>query len=246
MTTAAMPKSGFEKWQDYINSADGDPKWDIYDCEIQAAVNEYNQHLNNVAGYRPLDWQLIKAMIWTETGAASNDWQTKPMRIGVQGDPGLGALLSDKEGGDLVLPPLLQTRLNTASARAIPSHNIRAGIGYLLMRMANFAIKSIPDKDNKTYEVTVKPGDSFDRIAKTHGSTVEVMKKLNPTVHVLRPGQTLKYQKAAMKKVITGWKIITTPNIAFYYNGGGDPLYAKKVDYTLAKVRNRKGALCMP
>lgn len=237
-------KSGYEKWQDYIDGAKGDSTWDDYDCEIQAAVNEFNNHLSDVAGYTRLDWHFIKAMIWVETGAKSNDWKTKPMQIGVTGDPGLSSLLSGNEGGDLILPPLWMNRLNAGSARTIPSYNIRAGIGYLLMRMANFDIKSVMDADNKLYEVVVKHGDSLDKIARTQGSAVEVMKKLNPTAHVLHPGQTLKYRKAAMKKVVIGWKAISTTNIAFYYNGNRDPVYAKKLDYALVGVRNRGEATC--
>jgi LysM domain len=119
-----------------------------------------------------------------------------------------------------------------------------AGIGYLLMKTANFAIKNVPDVDTRTYEVAVKAGDSLDKIARTQGSTVEVMKKLNQTAHTLRPGRVLKYQKASLKKVIVGWKPITTSSIAVYYNGGGDSLYAKKLDYALSLVRKGKAAVC--
>ena len=47
-----------------------------------------------------------------------------------------------------------------------------------------------------------------------------------------------------MRKVITGWKMITPANVALYYNGGGDALYAKKLGYTLSLVRKSKGATC--
>ena len=244
MPTAVKPKSAFEKWQDGINKAVGDAKWSVYDCEIQMAVNEFNHHLAGKAGYSPLNWQLVKAMMWVETGAANPIWKISPIQIGNPGDPGLNSLLSGKEGGDLILPPTISGSLNRSSVTTIPSHNIRAGIGYLLMKMATFAIKSVPDVDTKTYEITVKAGDSLDKIAKVQGSTIEVMKRLNPTARVLRPGQTLKYQKASIKKVIVSWKHITTSSIAFYYNGGGDPLYAKKLDYALTVIRKGKTAVC--
>lgn len=144
MTTATKSKSGFERWQEGINQAVGDAKWDIYDCDIQTAVNAFNRHLTGTAGYFPLDWQLIKAMVWVATGAGSDLWKSNPMQIGMPGDPGLRALLSGKEGGYLILPPSLQSGLNVVSATSMPIYNIRAGIGYLLMRMANFEIKNVP------------------------------------------------------------------------------------------------------
>lgn len=244
MENATKPKSGYGKWQDYINGAIDNAKWHSYDCEIQMAVNEFNQHLSGQGGYRPLDWQLIKAMMWVESGAENPKWKSSPIQIGNYGDPGLRALLSGKEGGDLILPLSLRSRLTNGLVRTVPSYNIRAGIGYLLTKMANFMIKSVPDADLKTYEITVKAGDSLDKIAKVQGSTVEVMKKLNSNSHVLKPSQVLKYQKASIKKVIIGWKPISTKNIATYYNGGGDSMYAKKLEYALSVIRKGKTAVC--
>ena len=120
------------------------------------AVNEYNRHLFGKAGYFPLDWQLIKVMVWVETGANNSEWNTKPMQIGVVGGPGMTAFLSGKEGGDLILPLALKGRLTTGSVRTIPAHNIRAGIGYLLMRTANFECQSALGSDAKICEITVK------------------------------------------------------------------------------------------
>jgi LysM domain len=125
----------------------------------------------------------------------------------------------------------------------VPAFNIRAAIGYLLMRAANYAIKNIPDADTKTYEVKVKPGDSLDRISRQNGTTIETFRRLNPTVGILHPGDILKYQKAAMKKVIVGWKPLTTASIATLYNVG-DSMYAKKLDYALAILKQKKAVVC--
>lgn len=155
------------------------------------------------------------------------------------------SLLLGNEGGDLIIPPAWKNRLTVRTAATIPNHHIRAGIGYLLMRMANYAIKSVPDSDGTTYEVKVQAGDSIAKIAKAKDSTVEIMQKLNPAAHVLKPGQVLKYQKASLKKVITGWKIVTTSSIAIYYNAG-DSMYAKKLDYALTLIQKGKAAICAP
>ncbi|MDR1969063.1 MAG: LysM peptidoglycan-binding domain-containing protein [Burkholderiaceae bacterium] len=243
MATQTLPKTAFDNWRDGIDKAAGDARWDAWDSEIQTAVNECNQHLSSVsAGYRPLDWQVIKAMLWVESGPHQPDWNSKPMQIGEPGDPGLASLLSGKEGGNLILPPEWKGCLTVRSALTIPAYNIRAGIAYLLMRMANYEYRSVPDTDTKVYEATVKPGDSLDRIAQTHGSTLEVMKKLNPATAILRPGQVLRYQKASLQRVITSWRPLSAAMIADRYNGGGDPGYAKKLDYALSAVRKEKAA----
>lgn len=83
MATHAPIKTVFEKWQDGLSKAVGDSRWNAYDDELTTAVSEFNQHLKSSTGYRQLDWLLMKAMLWTESGAWSSEWQTKPMQIGV-------------------------------------------------------------------------------------------------------------------------------------------------------------------
>jgi hypothetical protein len=213
------------------------PAFGRYDIEIKTAVSEFNQHLKSTPGYKQLDWRLIKAMLWTESGASSSEWQTKPMQIGVPGDPGLASFLSNKEGGELILPRKWQGRLTIGTVRSMPSHNIRAGIGYLLMRMAYFEFQSVVAPGEKTIQqVTIKHGDSLAMIAKAQGSTPEILRKLNPTANMLRPGQVLRFQSGSVQRVITGWRQISTEKIAQRYNGGGDPDYAKKLDYAFSLI----------
>jgi hypothetical protein len=236
-------KTGYEKWQDGINKAPGDANWNYWDCEIQRIVTAYNQHLSGKAGYAALDWKLIKAMVWVETGGNSSEWKFRPVQIGVAGDPGMTSFLSGKEGGELILPPEWQKTLTTNSVRTSAASNLQAGVGYLLMRMANFEHRSIPGANANIYEVTIKSGDSLDKIAKAQGSTLETMKRLNPTVTILRPGKTVKCQKATVRRVISGWRSISTASIAQRYNGGGDPNYGKKLDYALSLIKQGKVAV---
>ncbi|SFQ08713.1 LysM domain-containing protein [Variovorax sp. 770b2] len=236
------PRTGFEKWEDNIDKADD--RWNAYDCEIRSAVDEYDRHLSRTPGYVPLDWRVVKAMLWVETGANLPQWRSAPMQIGNNSDPGLMALLGGKEGGDLIIPPSFRVGLSVGAVKSAPTHNIRAGIGYLLMRMANFEFKSVPDRDTQTYDVTVRAGDSIDKIARAQGSTPEVMRKLNPSSYLLKPGDVLKYQKASIQRVVTGWKPITPSGVATYYNAGGDSMYARKMDHALGAVRQAKGATC--
>ena len=62
------------------------------------------------------------------------------------------------------------------------------------------------------------------------------------------PGSTskkVKYQKASTQKFIVGGKMITTSNIALYYNGGGDSMCEKKLDYALSVIRKNKATACV-
>ena len=69
-----------------------DPRWNEYDETIKREVAFYNQKFAGVANYVPLDWRIVKAMVWSEVMAGPDgnptEWQTRPMQIGVTGDPG--------------------------------------------------------------------------------------------------------------------------------------------------------------
>jgi hypothetical protein len=236
--------SDLQKWRNGIDKAVGDPRWNEYDCEIIAAVGEYNRHLSSTPGYVTLDWRIIKAMVWVETGANNPQWKTKPIQIGNPGDPGLHVFLSGKEGADLVTPPELKGRLTLSSVITIPSYNIRAGIGYLMSRMATYRQENQIDGESKVFEVTAKAGDSLDRIARAQGSTVETLQMLNPGATVLRMGQIVKCRKAAIRRVISDWRSFNTTTIALNYNGRGDRDYARRLDYALNAVRKEAGLAC--
>lgn len=138
----------------------------------------------------------------------------------------------------------MRTQLTVSSVRIMPTNNIRAAIAYLLMRLANYSIKSVPDADGKTYEVTVVKHDSLDRIARSNGTTVEALRDANIHTGVLKPGQVLKYRKASMRKVIVGWKSANPINAGRYYNTKDPAGYATKINYALATIRKGKVASC--
>lgn len=169
---------GLEKWKQGVRQAPTNPRWSEHDSTIQLIVTQYNTFLKDTPGFRPLDWQLIKAMTWVETGANSPAWKTKPLQIGVSTDPGLGALFSGQEGGDLIVPPGM--KLSKAGAQVDYVQNIRAAVGYLLMRMAQFDFKTILDADTTLGHVTVKDGDNLSKIARERGTTVDMLTTMNP------------------------------------------------------------------
>jgi hypothetical protein len=236
--THANAKSGYDLWQETINGAISDERWQSYDCDIQRAVNQLNRHLTRTAGYRSLDWRLIKAMVWTESGGPNTRaWRDNPIQIGNPGDPGLTALFSGREGGELIIPPELRNRLTIGATKTSPQMNISAGIAYLLMRLASYGFATVPDgQDNTTYDVLVKAGDTLEKISRSNGTTVDTLRKCNTGALVLRPGQSLRYQKASIKKVIMRWTSANATSIARLYNVG-DPAYAKKLTYCLSVMQ---------
>jgi hypothetical protein len=159
------------------------------------------------------------------------------MQIGNPGDPGLSSLLSGNEGGELILPPVLKLQLTKTTANA-PAMNIRAGIGYLLMRAATYETLSVEDPvDKKITEVTVKAGDNPSKIAAANNTTLDMLKKLNPKiVLIIKPGDKVQIQRASMQKRIKSWANINTQFCATKYNIG-DSLYAKKLDYCLTLIK---------
>lgn len=168
------------------------------------------------------------------------------MQIGVANDPGLDALLSGNEGGDLVVPAHYQSSLTNVSAKTDPLHNIRAGVGYLLMRMAHFAHQNQAQADSPVQDIEVQKGDSLSLLAKKHHSTVAHLQALNPSLKTLRPGQTVKVQAATVQKTITGWRPLTTALMPARYNGFGDSNYAKKLEYVLPLIQKGTPAQCPP
>lgn len=247
MASPSPAKDKFNQWAEGINNAaPGDIRWNQWDCEVQLALSEFNQHLQGVANYVPPDWRFIKSMLWVESGAGNEQWRIKPMQIGVAGDPGLKAFLSGEEGGELILPPLWRGRLTMDSARTMPAHNIRAGIGYLLMRMAYFEYQEVPSSDPAILETSVKKGDSLSRIAQQQGTTVGMLQRMNANSAVLQLGQKLIFRKASIQRVITGWRPLTSQLALTRYNGEGDPNYARKLDHAMAVVRAGKEVTCAP
>jgi hypothetical protein len=229
------------RWTATVDNGLTNSKWDEYDAEIRREVGEYNRRFSATPGYSNVDWYIIKAVVWVESGGPSSPvWSTRPMQIGNPGDPGYTTLMRGDEGSTVIMSDQLVKDLHRLSI-STASLNIRAGIAYLFTRMVKYKTTSIDDTEDTTiYEYKILPGDSFDKIAnnKKVGTTVEVLRELNPKVNVLllRPGQIIKYRKARLGLVITGWKLFSSQNIAMLYNSGykkGDPNYAEKLAYVL-------------
>jgi len=96
------------------------------------------------------------------------------------------------------------------------------------------------DTDRAQYEYTVVAGDNLSKIARQKGTTVEELKTSNPTkAAIIRPGDKLKYHKAKIERVITGWRAVSAPVIAERYNFE-DKNYSKKLAYVVNEVFPKK------
>jgi hypothetical protein len=128
-----------KQWCDSLHRAvESHPeKWDQYDEQVEVVCNAYNFHLRTTPGYIRIESSKVKAILWTETGAANVAWLHAPMQIGVNGDPGLRNLLSTPQGR-LILPESYLLLLNITNVPVHPALNIMAGVGYLMRRAAKF------------------------------------------------------------------------------------------------------------
>lgn len=224
------------KWKATVDDGKTNKEWGEYDATIKAEIEDYNQRLASTPGFSKLDWRLFKAIVWVESGGPKNSaWKKRVMQIGNPGDKGYDVVKNGKEAASIVMSDTLKRDI--LGNIDDPKLNIRAGIAYAVSRLATSDVKSVDDpKDPKIYEHVVQKGENFDTIAKKVGTTVDSIKMQNPTVvpTLLKIGQKLKYRKASMKRVITGWTPATTSSLATKYNGGGDPNYKDKLDYVMS------------
>ena len=177
--------------------------WNIYDFTIKGALAAYTAHLKVTPGFIPVDWQMIKAILWTETNALSPFWLIAPMQCGVNGDPGLGDLLR-KPAGALTLPPEYAGKFNENNVPNNPTLNIQAGIGVVMLRMSEH--RMVPDA------VTAPGSALISRVAPAH-------RRSNPS---LPPG---------MHYAVTGWRRFNYETLSLRYNGGGDGNYPRKLQH---------------
>lgn len=227
------------KWIQGIPTSPNEPAWSIYDSVIKDTVRAYDKQLQGQGRYPPLDWLLIKAMCWTETGAGAPEWKTRPAQIGNTGDLGLQELLSRKPQYDLLIPPEYRTNgpksLTFTSVRTDPVANIRAGVGYLLLGAASFSYQSIQDGDKSLYHHKVVRGDSFGRIGKIERTTIEELGRDNPALvgRSLTLGQDVQFRKASKRWVLISIRPLTPYQAALAYNTRSVDEYTKKMTYCL-------------
>ena len=205
---------------------------DVYDKTIDEDVAYFSSRL----GLSDLERNWIKGMIFDESGSKadrSGAFKFDPMQIANKGDYALKGLQDKIENTDLIGDfSCLEGKKNTPwRTRTVKNKkgksSIYGGIGWMLHYKANFDTRTVEDGEVKEYEI--KKGDSFDRIAKSLGTTVPTFKKYNPDAKPerLQIGQKVKYVPAREERYIAGWK--TIQEAIGRYNGGGNPNYLGEV-----------------
>ncbi|HLL55993.1 MAG TPA: LysM domain-containing protein [Myxococcaceae bacterium] len=232
-------KTQYQLWQETVQDAVTNAAWDLYDTTIKLEVSDYNTRLSGTPGYTKVDWLLLKAMVWVESGGPkSKAWKTRPMQIGNSGDPGYSVVKNGQEGASLIMSTRLKSDIASGNINE-PNLNIRAGIAYVFTRMAKFSHKSVVDQGAKPFTYKVVSGDNFAQIADKVGSTTEVLQSLNPGKKTLAIGDVITCRKASVQRVITGWLPFDTKTLAARYNIG-DARYADKLDYVLSLFKELK------
>ena len=183
--------------------------WNLHDHTIMLTVSDYNTWLDRKQGFSRLDWMMVKAQAWVETGANDPAWHGNVLQIGKHGDPGLHDFMT-LPNARLVLPPQYKPFLSVAAAQTVPLYSIRAGVGYLLYRMAYFGLVNQTSPEPPLPVQEWKPPE-------TGGAS-------NTPPQPRRP-------PPMPRKVlgITGWRPITLQAIAARYNAGGDGNYYGKL-----------------
>ncbi|MDO9224994.1 MAG: LysM domain-containing protein [Pseudomonadota bacterium] len=239
-----------QNWKNTVDDGINNAAWDAYDTIIHNEVGDMicsaDQHYNarfieNAyhTKYTGVDWKLMKAILWVESGGPRNSaWTTRPMQIGNKGDPAYDVLKRGADDSSIIMASDLLSTIKTQSIDQ-PELNIRTGIAYLFTRMAYFDTDTVFDPDDaKVYLEVVQQGDSLEKIGKRVGTTVDVLASLRKLgkSKTLQPGEKLQYRKATLQRVIKSWRTWDYQNIAARYNGGGDPAYAEKLEYVHATL----------
>lgn len=220
-----------------------DPHWNDYDEIIKTEVAAYNNKFSTTTGYKPLDWQLVKAMVWTEVFAGpENDkpqWKKNPMQIGrFRADPGAAVVKNGRENSDLVTSPELRTQLQNSITG---NNNIKAAVAYLYTIALRNNVEWREVIDNPAIETySVQSSDTLDKIAKKKETTTDNIVKnsgINKT-DILKLGKELKYQKAHLERTILGWADWLA--VIRDYNGNRDPEYMNKINRAYEIIKSRE------
>jgi hypothetical protein len=219
-----------EGWRRTVDAAKSDLRWDLWDAVIRAEVLDYQTRLG-----LGVDWRIFKAQIWTESGASSPAWLTRPMQIGNAGDPGYATMRDHREHADAIMSDQVKAALDGGDSINNPKLNIQVGLAYAYMKLSDYDTV-VTDKQIRTYSVV--RGDALERIAHTLGTTQKNLIDLNPqAANGLRVGQKLSYQSAEIRPVGC---MVNAARLQTYYNGNGDPNYAEKITYCLQIILNLK------
>src|SRR5665213_2466229 len=111
--------------------------WNSYDSTIKSVIADYTTKLSSTPHYSAPDWQLIKAMLWTESGAWNHAWTYAPMQAGMPRDKGLPDILPPNEHSKLILPPSYATTPTLQNVPKNPTYNLMSAVALVLPSSCN-------------------------------------------------------------------------------------------------------------
>lgn len=227
-------------------------------ADVESAVKALNDRLKPPT---PLDPDWIRAMLAVETSVGTDARKYDPMQVANTGDPALPTLQAGGEHSALLDPGLaakLKGKKTTprrdgkwdyasmkASERMDAATGILAGVAWLAVKAANFTEVTVESGPELTH--TVAAGDTYPRLAKQLGTTVDTLAKYNPEVNPsrLQVGRTvLTYRAAHREWKISGWK--SWEKATEDYNGGGDPDYLAKVKAKYDQIKKATAPAATP
>ncbi|MBI4749435.1 MAG: LysM peptidoglycan-binding domain-containing protein [Acidobacteria bacterium] len=235
-TRADLPKKPDKPSNQQIRA-----EWDKHDGIIQKIVAEMNQTFQakhyDLLPFIPLDWKIIKAMIWVESSGPS--WQSRytgvkpapafygprPIQFGNSGDPGLSVIRDGAEHSHLISSTELRNELKKPMNAELC---IRGGVALVFHYAAIYENTRIIDSQEVRQD-TVRKKDTLSKIAARNRTLVEEITQTSKISEntTLQQGQTVWFRPAHREWILNGWKawwVAVTK-----YNGGGDPYYLSKV-----------------
>lgn len=185
-----------------------DSRWNLYDEVIKKDVTYYNNLFKDRPGFQPLDWELVKAILWTENqgpDVKGGTWYTRPMQIGNKAinrhtgkkDPAMDII---KYGGEHTREWVPEEVRRQLIQSEFGDTNVRAGIAYLYHR----ALRTLQQvEDGREIETALlQPNENPTTFADHHKTTVKELYRLNPWLQdgtkakKLKPGIELKFIRA--------------------------------------------------
>jgi len=200
----------------------------VYDGLVDKYVEEFNKSRG-----MSLDSDLVKAIIFKECSAnKTND----PMQIANSVCPALEALANKRENTDLI-GDFSKLKGKTKNSMSMED-GIYGGIGWLIHKAAIYEERIVEGDETAVYEI--KKGDSFWKIAKENGTTIKILKDLNPDKIPTRltPGEKILLKPARREIYIQGWR--SWKEAVEKYGPASDRNYADKVYSILKELKVSK------
>ena len=187
----------------------------VYNDLIEENVSEFNKKHG-----RNLDSDLVRAVMITESGSPlhrDNAFKYDPLQIANPGSYAIKVLGNGREHTTLIgdfdnlkgkrkTPRDKEGELDYSNSNMTAEDSIEGGVGWLFHKAAIYNERVVEKGNVINYKV--KSGDSFWKIARKNGSTIETLRKYNPDIipEKMQVGAKINFRKAKREIYISGWR----------------------------------------